>query len=320
MISRFCVFGGAIIDRVGTIDTPFLMGQSHPGGWKQSVGGVGANVARHLANFGGNVRFATVFGNDDDAISIERKLEAEGLTLLPDSAIQHGQTPSYTVIHDHAGDVIVGLADMALHAHMNRDWVTRAAEFGSSADVWIADTNMPADTLSELCKIKGEIPLIVIAVSPAKIGILQKLMDKIDGLICNTSEAETLVQKPLRSAAEAASGLAFLGVPLAIVSNGSEPCAIARKQQEAPLEITEQTTMEANTLEANSHTTQMHLTGVGDTFAAACVFAHANQAHEDKLMLLHANAAAFLAMKQADTCPKINWQMIEDCVSQSEIQ
>lgn len=317
MTSQFCVFGGAIVDCIGTVESPFFIGQSHPGHWEQTIGGVGANIARHLAHFGGKVQFASVFGDDDQASLIKSRLDADGLILLPDSTVPNGKTPSYTAIHDQSGDVIVGLADMALHAHMDDNWTKRAAHFAISADVWVADTNMSEASLSALCELKRNTPLIIVAVSPAKVSVLERLTGKIDGLICNRSEAEALLKKPQHNAAQAATALVSLGIPLVIVSDGSAPCALAKRGAKAgSVEIEEQTTTEIDPKSAS-----VRLTGVGDTFAAACLFALSCRPQTNPTSALkYANAAASLAMAETDTCPKISWQAVEDFASESKTQ
>lgn len=293
------------------------MGQSHPGHWEQTVGGVGANIARHLAQFGGRVRFASLFGDDDDASAIKDRLEASDLVLLPDSTITETTTPSYTAIHNQYGDVIVGLADMALHAHLNESWARQAALFATPSDMWVADTNLNETSLSTLCELKRDTPLFVVAVSPAKIPVLERLLDKIDGLICNRSEAEALAKKSLNNAAKAATVLVSLGIPLAIVSDGSAPSALAmRCFKTGSINITEQDTIDASPTSAT-----LRLTGVGDTFAAACLFALSHTPQSNLTSTLkYGNAAASLAMVEADTCPKISWQAIEEIVSESTTQ
>lgn len=315
MTPKICVFGGALVDRIGTIDSPFLTGQSHPGHWEHTIGGVAANVARHLSHFGANVSFATVFGEDEDAKSVRYRLETEGLTLLPDTTIPNGSTPSYTAIHDQSGDVVVGLADMELHGHMDNAWVKRAASFGTAAEMWIADTNLSADALTLLSELKGETPLFIVAVSPAKTSALEQILNKIDGVICNMAEAETIIGASQENAAQAAECLVFKGVTTAIVSNGSSPCAIAKRiLGKESVETKEQLPIR---IDPASQITR--LTGVGDTFAAAVIFRILSQPKSSHQAILeHANAAAFLAMLDSDTCPNIRWKSVEEMASESK--
>lgn len=314
MTPQVCVFGGALVDRIGTIESPFFLGQSHPGHWDRTVGGVAANVARHLSHFGADVRFASAFGDDDDAKSVKEKLKADGLDLLPDSTIPGGATPSYTVVHNQSGDVIVGLADMALHSHMDKEWAERAAAFGTQADIWVADTNISEASLAALCALKQKIPLFIVAVSPAKTSVIASLTSKIDGLICNRAEAEAIIGSAQASAIQAAESLVSNGVASVIVSNGSAPCAIARRNSETmSIESNEQ-----NPIEAKPIAQVKSLTGVGDTFAAASLFQLLTQKTDSSQSILeHANAAALLAMAEKDTCPKIGWQAVQNIVSES---
>lgn len=315
MTSKICVFGGALIDRIGAMDSPFLVGQSHPGHWEQTIGGVAANVARHLSHFGANVRFATVFGDDENATSVREKLESEGLEPLPDTTISNGSTPSYTAIHDQSGGVVVGLADMDLHRHMDNAWTERAALFGKPAEMWVADTNLSIASLTLLCELKGKIPLFIVAVSPAKTFGLEQLVDKIDGLICNMAEAEAIIGTSQENAMQAAEYLVSKGITTAVVSNGSSPCAIAKRTSGDELfEAKEQFPIG---IDPTSQVTR--LTGVGDTFAAAVIFRILSQpSTSDQAILEHANAAAFLAMLDSDTCPHIGWKTVEEMASESK--
>lgn len=305
MNTQICVFGGALIDRVGTIATPFVEGQSHPGHWQETVGGVAANVARHLSHFGSVVQFASIFADDEAARHVTQCLLAEGLRLHDEPALSGAQTPSYTVIHDHSGEVIVGLADMALHEHMDEAWCERVAEFGEQAEIWVVDTNISAASIGKLCEMKGSTPLYVVAVSPAKIGSVEHLLDKIDGLICNKAEAEALIGSRQKSAALAARSLIESGLSLAIVSNGAYACALGNNRANAAQVMEQLPELAGEKSEAGQ------LTGVGDTFAAACIFGLASKnLNEPKLILQRANAAAALAMNEPDSCPNISWKDI----------
>ncbi len=109
LTASFCVFGGALIDRVGTFSAEFHLGQSHPGDWQQTVGGVASNVARHLAAFGASVQFASVFAPDAAGETVRQRLNTDGLSIIPGSLIPDGATPTYTVMHDSSGNVIARL-------------------------------------------------------------------------------------------------------------------------------------------------------------------------------------------------------------------
>ncbi|WP_306257691.1 PfkB family carbohydrate kinase [Pararhizobium sp. IMCC21322] len=313
----FCVFGGALIDRIGTFKTAFHSGQSHPGHWQQTVGGVAANGARHLAHFGAKVIFATVFADDFDARTVRNRLLDDGLIIVPDCIIPGGATPTYTVMHDPSGDVIAGLADMALHQHMDEAWARNVAMAGSESTHWIADTNIAPAALTELAQLKGNRKLFLMVVSPAKTAGLMPLLRHLDGIICNRQEAEALADSIFPDAPCAAKGLAALGIPLCIVSDGAKASALACRTPDRSLQLTLKTPLPiADETEAGPKK-QFRMTGAGDMFAAACLFALCTKtAIAPGNVLRHGHAAARLAMMEEDSCPTICWRAVTDAADQ----
>lgn len=317
MSASFCVFGGALIDRIGTFETKFHPGQSHPGRWQQTVGGVAANSARHLAHFGAKVTFASVFADDMDAQTVCNRLLEDGLTIVPDCIIRSSTTPTYTVMHDPSGDVIAGLADMGLHQHMDKSWAQHVALAGSGSTHWIADTNIAPTVLAELAQLRGDKKLFLIVVSPAKTAGLGSLLPHLDGIICNRQEAEALAGDIFPDARSAATGLASLGISYCIVSDGAKASALACRKPGSPLQLT----LQAPPLIADkteiAPRNQLRMTGAGDMFAAASLFALCGDtAIAPKNILRHGHAAASLAMREEDSCPSISWSAVSAAADQ----
>lgn len=315
--ASFCVFGGALIDRVGTFETTFHPGQSHPGHWQQTVGGVAANGARHLAHFGAKVTFASVFANDLDAQTVCNRLLEDRLTIVPDCIIPGSTTPTYTVMHDPSGDVIAGLADMGLHQHMDKSWAQHVALAGSESTHWIADTNIAPSVLAELAQLKGDRQLFLIVVSPAKTAGLISLLPHLDGIICNRQEAEALAGEIFPDARSAAAGLASLGTPYCIVSDGAKASALACRTPDSPLQLTLKAPLLIANETENAPRNQFRMTGAGDMFAAACLFALCSDtAIAPENILRYGHAAASLAMREEDSCPTISWSAVTAAADQ----
>lgn len=309
--ASFCVFGGALIDRVGIFETAFHHGQSHPGHWQQTVGGVASNVARHLAHFGAKVTFASVFADDAAAQTVRDGLQEAGLELAPGCTIPDSTTPTYTVMHDPSGDVIAGLADMALHHHMDEAWAQWAAKTGSQCTHWIADTNIAPPVLAELARLKGNRKLFLVVVSPAKTAGLMSLLPKIDGIICNRQEAEALAGATFPDAPSAGSMLATVGIPICIVSDGAKTSAFAQNTPEHPPQMAIKAPVLKTKKTEGPAQQQFRMTGAGDMFAAASLFALcADTAIAPENILQLGHAAARLAMLEEDTCPAINWSAV----------
>ena len=316
-LASFCVFGGALIDRVGTFETAFHLGQSHPGHWQQTVGGVAANGARHLAHFGAKVTFASVFADDSDAQTVCNRLLEDGLTVVPDCVIPGSTTPTYTVMHDPSGDVIAGLADMGLHQHMDEAWARKVVLAASECTHWIADSNITPTALAELAQLKGNRQLFLMAVSPAKTAGLMPLLRHLDGIICNRQEAEALADTIFHDAPSAAKGLAALGTPLCIVSDGAKASALACRTPDHSLQLTLKAPLPIADETDDGPKKQLRMTGAGDMFAAACLFELCTQtAIAPENILRHGHAAARLAMMEEDSCPTISWSAVTDAADQ----
>ncbi len=317
LLASFCVFGGALIDRIGTFQTTFHSGQSHPGHWQQTVGGVAANGARHLANFGAKVTFASVFADDSDAQTVCNRLLNDGLAIVPDCVIPGSATPTYTVMHDPSGDVVAGLADMALHQHMDETWARKVALAGADSTHWIADTNIAPIALAELAKFKGDRQLFLMVVSPAKTVGLMPLLRNLDGIICNRQEAEALADAVFPDASLAAKGLAALGTALCIVSDGAKASALARRTPDHSLQLTQIAPLLVSGETGDGPEKRFRMTGAGDMFAAACLFALCTEtAIAPEIILRHGHAAARLAMMEEDSCPTISWSAVTDAADQ----
>lgn len=315
LFPSFCVFGGALIDRVGLIETEFQLGQSHPGHWQQTIGGVGSNVARHLSQFGASVKFASVFADDAAAEQVRCSLLEAGLDLIPEVTIPDSTTPTYTVMHTPSGDVIAGLADMALHRHMDEAWADKMALAGADSTHWIADTNIPFAALSRLASLKNDKPLFLIVVSPAKTTGLLQLLPNIDGIICNRQEAEVLAASIFPDARSAAEGLFSAGAPFCIVSDGAKASAHASMGPDGELQMVLRAPVLLEVDSAHSSQERFRMTGAGDMFAATSLFSRCSEKSTTANTILHrSHVAARLAMLEDDTCPPISWRVIVQSV------
>ncbi len=304
MAQSFCVFGGAHIDRIGTFETEFHLGQSHPGSWSQGLGGVAANIASHLQRFSkSTVSFAGLFGNDTSADWVRSQLAISGLDIMTGRS-QPRQTPSYTALHDREGNVVAGLSDMALYQQFDAQWAGQAAEFAKHHDVWIADANISSEALKVLGSTKQQNKLIVVAVSPAKMKPIKQNLKHLDGLICNLEEAREILDMSCVTAEEAAVDLGKTGLRQAVVTDGTQPCACFDI-------VGSKSTLVATRPAAL--TKESHLTGAGDAFAAAFLYsAYSDVAGNSKKALKRAVNCAKLAVQQPQTCPSIEWQDICD--------
>ncbi|RWD59710.1 MAG: carbohydrate kinase, partial [Mesorhizobium sp.] len=126
---------------------------------------------------------------DAAADSVASAIDNAGITDLSVVFLDR-TTPSYTALIDAEGELIVGLADMALYdlafpKQMRRSKVREAI---AAADAILCDANLPTAALERLVALAGDRPVFAIAVSPAKVVRLAPLLSDLSLLFMNRRE------------------------------------------------------------------------------------------------------------------------------------
>ena len=231
-IDRVTVFGGATIDRITQTDAPPVMGASNPGHARRLPGGVGFNVATIIARLGIAARLVTRIGADPDGEAIIAACSAAGVDTACIGVSAEKPTAGYHAAFDHAGELIIGIADMEICTELTPAAVAAAAATGDD-DFWVVDANLPEDTLAFLVEQAAETrtPVAALSVSPAKAVRLAPLLDRLTFLFANRREAAVLTgQSPdlAGSATALAAELSRTRMTRIVVTAGGEPVIAAR--------------------------------------------------------------------------------------------
>lgn len=203
---KICVIGGANVDISATSAGPFVAGDSNPGTVRIAPGGVGRNIAHNLALLGDEVSLVTVFGDDHLGRLLRESCLAAGLDLSLSQVAAGARNACFVSVNGSDGELLGGVADMAVTGLMTPDWLEERLDRINGADVVVADTNLPADTLALL--VGGCLPpLYIDSVSSAKAVRLRAalLSSRLPGagpvfVKCNRLEAEVLGLRPARTA------------------------------------------------------------------------------------------------------------------------
>ena len=164
---RICVIGGANADIIATSFRAFVPGDSNPGTVRLTAGGVGRNIAHNLALLGDEVVFLTQFGGDDfGQFTAESCRKAHIDISLCDFAAP-GTRSCFLSINDCDGEMVGGVSDMAAADGITPEWLAKKMEKLGDVDVFVADANIPVETLACLIDHVNK-PLYVDAVSGAK--------------------------------------------------------------------------------------------------------------------------------------------------------
>jgi sugar/nucleoside kinase (ribokinase family) len=227
------VFGGATIDRVGRSATAPNAGASNPGTIRAMPGGVGLNLATILARLGLKVRLVARIGSDTDGQAIVATAETAGVDTSAIGISPTAPTARYLAALDHAGGLIVGIADMGVYEEITPSVVAPIAAAAPPGEAWLIDANLPSETIAYLIGEAGAArrPIAALTVSPKKAVRFLPHLDRLTLLFTNRREGAALLGHAPEEAALPAAQLArALASPLAgnvVVSDAAEPLAVA---------------------------------------------------------------------------------------------
>jgi pseudouridine kinase len=189
--------GGINLDRKLKALHTLHAGSSNPCAAHESAGGVARNVAENLARLGFKVKLIGQVGRDAAAQAVLAPLQAIGVETGACLVADSGSTGSYTALLDAQGQLVLGMADMALTeallpAHLG------AMQGLLDARLCLIDMNLPAASLEWLthqARTHGK-RLVILAVSEPKMSRLPPDLRGVDTLVLNDGEWVALADRP----------------------------------------------------------------------------------------------------------------------------
>ena len=219
----FHICGGCHLDRHLYLQGEAVPGRTNPASQRIGIGGVAANIARHLAARGGQAHFTGVQPADEIS-ALGTRLRADGVdpNLIP----LEGEVPGYTAIVAADGELVVGAASMALYDEVTPDM---ALEGIIGDGPLVIDANFPESVLQAICQAQPQTrPVFAAATSVAKVGRLAGCLARLDALVLNRSEAAVLAgEAPVAGMACAMAARLRPGGAV-LVSDGGNQAALAR--------------------------------------------------------------------------------------------
>ena len=256
------VVGGVNVDIGGRSHRKLVAADSNPGRVSISLGGVGRNIAHNMTLMGLDVKLLTamgedVYGNRITSSCTELGIDVSHALRVPDCA-----TSTYLYIADEAGEMALALSDMEVCDRITPAYLAANQQVLQNAQVIVADTNIPAETLVYLAE-NCTAPIFCDPVSTIKAGKLGPVLNRIHTLKPNRLEAELLSGVPIREkkdAEAAAKALIEKGVQRVFLSMGADGVCAATPQEQLWL--------------PNLPGNMVNTTGCGDAFMAALVWAY----------------------------------------------
>jgi pseudouridine kinase len=181
--------GGVVADRVVSLDAPAVRGTSNPGSVVSSPGGVARNIAENLGRLGHRPSLVSVIGDDTVGGSLVGGLRAAGVDVRGVRTVPTEPTAEYLAILEPDGELVLGVAVMAVLDALTEEDVDAAWPSGG----WVVlDCNPRSGVLRHaLARARGDeaVRLVVVAVSAPKIVRLPADLTGVDMLFCTRDEA-----------------------------------------------------------------------------------------------------------------------------------
>jgi pseudouridine kinase len=186
------VIGAANIDIISKSKAKIVHGDSNPADVSLSAGGVARNIAENLAHHGAEVDLITAVGNDPLGSLLRETCNARNIKTDAWIVKQNMSTGVYSAALDNDGELYAAFNSMAVPESIKAGDLARHRDIIREADLLILDTNMTEKTLAAALELRMERPVMVDAVSVAKVPRIEQLLPKINILKLNRLEAECL--------------------------------------------------------------------------------------------------------------------------------
>ncbi len=256
------VVGGVNVDIGGKSFAPLVAADSNPGKVQISLGGVGRNIAHNMSLMGIDVRMLTAYGDDLNGERVAASCSELGIDMSSALRIPGGTTSTYLYLTDDHGEMALAVSDMEICDRITPEYLEANLPLLQNAQVVVADTNIPAESLAFLAE-NLQVPLFIDPVSTTKAEKIRPILQSIHTLKPNKLEAALLSGMEIHSKEDmvkAADKLLELGVHRLFISLGAEGVFAAMGDQKLWL--------------PNIPGQMVNTTGCGDSFMAALVWAY----------------------------------------------
>lgn len=183
LLPSVAIFGGAVIDQMMTPlpSTTLQLHTSNPGNISYSSGGVGRNIAEGLARGKSCIPYLiTALGNDNNGTyllsdSINKGIDMSYVIQPNNSNDKQYTTAIYSAIHNHTGDLLIGMASMSifkelLTSNILNDNTKLYNMIKNDCKLVIIDGNISIQLFQKICNVssKYNIPIFFEPTSVAK--------------------------------------------------------------------------------------------------------------------------------------------------------
>ena len=295
---KILIIGGSNFDINAALTSAPVPADSNPALISSSCGGVGRNVAENLARLGLDVSFMSAVGTDSFSRLIKNSLsdlevDITHLVQVP------GSSGSYLSITDASGELLISACDQSILEALSPSFFESKAEYISSFPLVFLDANLNKECLAQIANNYSGL-LFADGVSVSKVKRLNPILSRLHTLKLNLAELSALLGEEIKPEKEmlrnASQHILDMGTERLVVTLGSLGSFMAAEN--------EFIFQRAEKLEP------LNVTGAGDAFAAALIFARANKLGNAAALKLGTAAASLALLSPGAVCSSLTEDLL----------
>lgn len=298
------VIGASGLDVKGRALSPLVLGTSNRGVIRNSLGGVGRNIAENLARLGVPTILLSAVGADKAGKRILDQVADSGIDprhILVDAA---GRTGSYVAVLDHQGGVSVSIDDMAILDRITPRYVNDRRRLFRDAAIVVVDANLSPATLKTVFRLarQYQVPVCADPTSKSLAPRLRLYLNQLHMVTPNQAEAAALIERDSvggrDEAIAAAKQLVARGVEIAVVTLAEMGVCYATSNESGHVPALDIEIVD--------------LTGAGDALSAAVILGLLEEMPMDEAIRLGVSAAALTLQSRETVCHDLSLEKLYD--------
>jgi ribokinase len=258
-MKKILVIGSSNTDLITSVERFPNAGETISGkNFMQAMGGKGANQAVAARRLGGNVKFVTCLGDDDNGRSTLSYFKSEGLDVSNALVVDHAPTGTAVILVNDEGENCIVVTPGANHELLPDHIKELEAEI-SAAAIIVLQMEIPFETVAKVVDTAATYKTpVLLNVAPAR-EIPVEMLRNVEILVVNETEIERVSGKSIAALGEDAviDSLLSMGAKTVILTLGKKGCIVKNAS------LTEH----INSFEVEAVDT----TAAGDTFCGALV-------------------------------------------------
>jgi ribokinase len=291
-MDKILVIGSTNTDLVATVKCFPKAGETITGkSFLQTMGGKGANQALAAHKSGGDVKFITCLGRDANGQNALSYYNDQGVDVSLSLIVDDAPTGTAIILVDENGENCIVITPGANNM-LTSDYICKVEKAIIESDIVVLQMEIPYDTVNTVCELAHKHnKRVMLNVAPAR-HCSENLMEKIDILLVNETEAEAISGEKIEISGKEAviDKLLAMGVKSVVLTLGEKGCLLKNKQQVLYIP--------AFIVEA------VDTTSAGDTFCGALA-AQLSKGHDWNDALTFATAASAICVTRMGAQPSI---------------